>query len=134
MCVCVCVWCRAFNNEQASAGYANDIWGWTSTPSLTHSHTQEIAIVGCSTGTSFVDITDPLRPHYVGFLRATHSHSYWRDMKVYGDYVYVGSESSRHGVQVMYLGSVSEDALANKTGIVYSATHVYYGVGECGSE
>jgi len=85
--------------------------------------------VGCSVGTSFVDMTDPLRPRQVGFLRTTDTFSYWRDVKVYGHHVYIGSESSRHGVQVLDLGMVGEDAAENSTGLEYAATHVYYGVG-----
>ena len=80
-------------------------------------------------GTSFVDMTDPLRPRQVGFLRTTDTFSYWRDVKVYGDYAYIGSESRRHGVQVLDLRVVGADAARNGTGVEYAATHVYYGVG-----
>ena len=41
----------------------NDIWGWTDPETG-----KEYAIVGQQDGTSFVDVTDPLRPEYLGRL------------------------------------------------------------------
>ena len=55
---------------------ANDIWGWTDPATG-----DEYAIVGRVFGTSFVDITDPGTPVYVGEL-PTHGifGSSWRDI------------------------------------------------------
>ena len=44
-------------------GEANDIWGWTDS-----STGKEYAIMGRITGTSFVDISDPVNPIYLGNL------------------------------------------------------------------
>ena len=105
-----------------NAGYANDIWGWTSASG------QEIAIVGCSTGTSFVDISNPASPSFVGFMARTTAASYWSDIKVYGDYAYVVSESSGSGVQIINLATVAADAATGLTGQSYSPTSTYTGV------
>ena len=110
------------NRQAVRAGFTNDIWGWTSSAG------QEIAIVGCSTGTSYVDITDPYAPRYIGFLGG--SFSYWRDVKVYRDYAYIGSEATNHGIQVMAMQDVAADALLNRTGVMYSPVKTYYGVGK----
>jgi choice-of-anchor B domain-containing protein len=115
---------REFDNEKVWAGFANDIWGWESDSN------QEIVIVGCSIGTAFVDITNPIYPHYIGFVPTTDRFNYWRDIKVYQDYAYIGSESSRHGIQVVSLATVASDALLKKTGVMYSPVMVYYGVGK----
>ena len=79
-------------------GIGNDIWGWQDP--LTG---KEYAIVGRSTGTAFVDISDPLRPTYLGNLPAPSWLSQWRDMKVYRDHAFIVTESSRSGMQVFDL-------------------------------
>ena len=56
---------------------ANDIWGWTDPETR-----REYAIVGCDTGTSFVDVTRPQLPRVLGFLPTHSYHSHWRDIKV----------------------------------------------------
>lgn len=121
--VCLCnLSCSTYNNDIESAGYGNDIWGWTS-PSG-----QEIAIVGCSTGTSFVDITNAESPSFVGFLARTTAATYWSDIKVYGDYAYIASESSGSGLQIFNLATVATDATNGLTAQVYTPTSTYTGV------
>ena len=58
----------------------NDMWGWTDSETG-----KNYAIVGRNEGTSFVDVTDPLNPVYIGNLPLTETAqpSVWRDMKVY---------------------------------------------------
>jgi choice-of-anchor B domain-containing protein len=75
-------------------GEGNDIWGWTDARSG-----REFALVGRSTGTSFVEVTDPVNPVYVGTLPAHTTESIWRDIKVYGDYAYIVSEANGSGLQ-----------------------------------
>lgn len=79
-------------------GNTNDIWGWTD--SLTG---KEYAIVGRTTGTSFVDISDPINPVYLGNLPAHSSSSLWRGIKVYNNHAFIVSEASSHGMQVFDL-------------------------------
>lgn len=79
----------------------NDNWGWTDSRTG-----REYALVGRSDGTSFVDVTDPTRPRYLGDLPkpAGSPSSVWRDMKVYKDHVFVVADASgEHGVQVFDL-------------------------------
>ncbi|TQV87814.1 choice-of-anchor B family protein [Aliikangiella coralliicola] len=80
----------------------NDIWGWTD-PSTG----KEIAIVGRTHGTAFVDVSDPVNPVHIGFL-ASHNNgsSSWRDIKVNNDHAFIvadGSGNSTHGLQVFDL-------------------------------
>ena len=42
---------------------ANDVWGWTD-----EEYGDEYVIIGLSGGTSFVRITDPLKPEVLGIL------------------------------------------------------------------
>ena len=79
----------------------NDIWGWTD-PETGH----EIAIVGRSDGTAFVDLTDPHNPVVLGDLPKTPGSrsAAWRDMKVHDDHVYIVADGAeQHGVQVFDL-------------------------------
>jgi len=84
----------------------NDMWGWTDNETG-----KNYAIVGRNNGTSFVDVTDPLNPVYIGDLPLTESAqpSAWRDMKVYKDHVYIVADNAReHGMQVLDLTHLRE--------------------------
>jgi choice-of-anchor B domain-containing protein len=79
----------------------NDIWGWTDSATA-----KEWAIVGRQDGTTFVDITNPLRPIPTADLPLTEgaSASTWRDIKVYNDHAYIVSDGAgQHGMQVFDL-------------------------------
>ena len=79
----------------------NDVWGWTDPET-----DREIAIVGRTDGTAFVDVTDPYNPAMLGNLPKTPGSrsSVWRDMKVYQDHAYVVADGAgEHGVQVFDL-------------------------------
>jgi len=79
----------------------NDIWGWTDAQSG-----REYALVGRTNGTSFVDVTDPANPVYLGDLPMTPGSraSSWRDIKVYKNHAYVVADNAaQHGMQVFDL-------------------------------
>ena len=79
----------------------NDIWGWTD-PVTGH----EYALAGRRDGTSFVDVSDPVNPRYVGQLLRTDGSppSTHRDIKVYADHAFIVADGAReHGVQVFDL-------------------------------
>lgn len=77
---------------------ANDIWGWTD--GLTD---REYALVGLTNGTAFVDVTTPSVPVYLGKLPTATSSSSWRDIKTIGNFAFIVSEASSHGMQVFDL-------------------------------
>lgn len=77
----------------------NDIWGWTDALDG-----REYAIMGRRNGTSFVDVTDPYNPIYLGNLPSHTGTSVWRDMKVFADHAYIVSDlNGAHGMQVFDL-------------------------------
>jgi len=97
--------------EEHQGIWLNDIWGWTDP--MTN---KEYAIIGMSNGTSFVDVTDPINPVFLGILnehnftgrtggRLYHdgAKSVWRDIKVYKNHAYIVSEDKDHGMQVFDL-------------------------------
>ncbi len=84
----------------------NDIWGWTDPETG-----REIAIVGRTDGTAFVDLTDPYNPVMLGDLPKTSGSrsSVWRDMKVHDDHTYIVADGAgQHGVQVFDLRRLRE--------------------------
>ena len=85
----------------ATVGIVNDLWGWTDPSTGT-----EWALVGHSSGTSFISLKKPRKPEYVGILPKT-SDAYastWRDIKVYRNHAFVVSDGAgAHGMQVFDL-------------------------------
>ena len=76
----------------------NDVWGWTDPETG-----REYAVVGRSEGTSFVDVTDPARPVYLGQLPKTEGSrgQAWRDVKVLRNHALVVADNAgEHGMQV----------------------------------
>ena len=120
-------------------GSMNDIWGWTDPEFGT-----EYVLLGRTSGTAFVDISDPVNPIYLGNLPTYTSNSSWRDIKVDGNYAYVVSEAGGHGMQIFDLTKLrdvvnppvtfSEDAHYSGWGnghnlVINEASNRAYGVG-----
>jgi choice-of-anchor B domain-containing protein len=78
--------------------FGNDSWGWTDP-----SNGKEYALMCTTAGTSFIDISTPSSPRVVGFLRTHTSNSTWRDVKTYGNYAFIVSEATNHGMQIFDL-------------------------------
>ncbi len=71
----------------------NDIWGYKA------DNGNEYALVGTETGTSIVRIDDGFFGLVeVGFIPG--NNSVWRDVKIHGHYMYIGTEASQ-GIQVV---------------------------------
>ncbi len=104
-----------------AAASANDIWGWTDPDSG-----KEYALVGLDNGTAFVDISDTENLVFLGKLPTATTNSSWRDLKVYQNHAFIGSEAAGHGMQVFDL-----TALRNVTNppATFSADAHYTGFG-----
>ena len=77
------------------------VWGWTDPTT-----NREYAIVGRMDGTSFIDVTDPVNPRYLGDLPKTDSSpaNIWREIKVYKNHAYIVADgAAQHGMQVFDL-------------------------------
>ena len=80
-------------------GEGADSWGWKDEQTGRY-----YALMGRSNGTSFIDITDPESPIYLGNLRSTSGSQPWRDVKVYADHAFIVADNiSNHGMQVFDL-------------------------------
>ena len=76
----------------------NDSWGWTDSEDG-----KEYALVGLSTHTAFVDMSDPDNMKLIGVLPTATTNSLWRDIKVYQNHAFIVSEANNHGMQVFDL-------------------------------
>jgi choice-of-anchor B domain-containing protein len=78
---------------------ASSLWGWTDPQTG-----REYALVGLRNKTSFVDITDPTNPIYLGNLPTHTGTSSWRELKTYGNYAMIVSDNNgNHGIQIFDL-------------------------------
>ncbi|MEL7020670.1 MAG: choice-of-anchor B family protein, partial [Bacteroidota bacterium] len=91
------------NLTALGASSSNDIWGWTSPTTG-----REYALTGIAEGTVFVDVTDPNDAWVIGRLATPSSASSWRDIKVVGNYAYIGSEAGNSGLQVFDLTQLDQ--------------------------
>lgn len=80
-------------------GSGSQGWGWTDP-----SNGKEYAIVGRTNGTSFVDISDPVNPVYLGNLPSATGTSSWRELSVHNNHAYIVSDNNgAHGMQIFNL-------------------------------
>ena len=103
----------------------NDIWGWTDPETGT-----EYALVGRTNGTSFVDVSDPTNPVYVGELPMTDGArvNSWRDVKVYKDHAFVVADNAgEHGMQVFDLTQL-RDVEPQEMPKTFEETALYEGI------
>ena len=99
----------------------SDMWGWTDPETG-----REYAIVGSSNGTSFVDVTVPTAPVFLGKLPTASGERIWRDIKTIGDWAYIVSEADSHGMQVFDLKRLRDVA---SPPVAFTADALYDGIG-----
>lgn len=95
-------------NPDTSGGLHSACWGYAAPDG------REYALLGIQEGTSFVDITaDPIRE--VAFLRGPKSN--WREMKTWGTYAYIVTESrdSGNGLQIVDLSTLPDSVRLVRT-------------------
>ncbi|KAJ3177669.1 hypothetical protein HDU85_005780 [Gaertneriomyces sp. JEL0708] len=112
----------------SGAGFGNDIWGWTDPVTGA-----EIALVGQTDGTAFVDVTKPSEPKYLGRVNTNVPELprlSWRDVKVYKDHAYIVADdarSNKHALQVFDLTQLRNVS----TPQVFQPTTMYKEFGSC---
>ncbi len=90
---------------------------------------KEYALVGRVDGTSFVDVSDPYNPRFVGNLSKTEGSTgnSWRDIKVYKDHAFIVADGAgQHGVQIFDLKQLRD---ANGEPVDFEATAMYDEIG-----
>ena len=115
--------------EEMDAKSANDVWGWTD------SFGKEYAIIGLDNGTAFIDISDPVKPIYLGKLPTQTVSTIWRDIKTNDNYAYIVADFNsqtpeqdrNHGLQVFDLTKLS---VVNESPVVFSNDYLYSDFGK----
>ncbi|MDZ4710727.1 MAG: choice-of-anchor B family protein [bacterium] len=82
------------NLDVAGRSYSA-LWGYVADDG------REYAILGCNTGTAFIDITDSANIREVDFVTGLSSN--WREMKTYSHYAYIVSEATNSKLQIVDL-------------------------------
>ena len=84
-------------NQHPAPGSADysALWGYRAPDG------REYAILGCDSGTAFIDITDSSDIHEVDFVPGRVSD--WREMKTYSHYAYIVSEATNSKLQIVDL-------------------------------
>lgn len=88
---------NTFDQGGAANTNGNDCWGYVTQLG------REIAIIGLSDGTGFVDVSDPANSQIIAFLPGPES--LWRNVKTYSHYCYAVSEGGG-GIQVFDLANI----------------------------
>ena len=107
--------------NQVGGGEMNDIWGWTDALDG-----KEYVLLGRTSGTAFIDISDPVNPIYLGNLSTETTSSLWRDVKVYNNHAFIVSEAGGHGMQVFDLTRLRN---VSNPPINFTADALYSGFG-----
>jgi len=80
-------------------GHLDNYAAYSACCSYVHSDGREYAVLGTTTGTSIVNITNPSTPYEVAFIPGLGSQ--WREMKQFGNHVYISTEAAGGGVQIV---------------------------------
>ena len=106
--------CQLLATMNQHAPY-NDIWGYVAP------NGKEYAILMCTTGTAFIDVTIPTAPVERAFIPGPTST--WRDCETYGTYCYIGTEAAG-GFQVVSLVNPDAPVLLGTVGAtVFNNSH-----------
>lgn len=81
----------------------SELYGWSD------SSGNEIAMVGTFSGVSFVDVTDPFNPKYLGKVTppSNGGNTFWHDVRTYKDHAYMISENGT--MQYMNMTKLMQD-------------------------
>ncbi len=109
------------NLSEIGGGNGNDLWGWTDPVT-----SAEIAIIGRTNGTAFIDVSDPTNAVYLGNLPSHSGTSSWRDIKTFADHAFIVADGQPHGIQVFDLTQLR--GVTNPP-VTFSATAHFNGIG-----
>lgn len=84
----------------SAVGQGSSSWGWTSPDG------REILAIGQKEGTAFAEISKEGKLVYLGRLPHNSVASIWREIRGYKDYMIIGSEAERHGIQIFDMKKV----------------------------
>ncbi|HET9252834.1 MAG TPA: choice-of-anchor B family protein, partial [Candidatus Eisenbacteria bacterium] len=86
-----------------------------------HSDGREYAVLGTTTGTSIVNVTNPSAAYEVTFIPGITSQ--WREMKSYGNYIYVTTEAQGGGIQIVRMTDPENPVLVSTYATNFNRAH-----------
>ncbi len=94
----------------------NSVWGWVSP--TRHS---EFGILGSGSGTSFIDLSNPLNPKEVDFVAGRRNKCIWREYKTYKNYLYaISDDPTPNSFQI-----IDMSPLPDSVHVVYDGTDIF---------
>ncbi len=107
----------------------SDCWGWTDTAS-----DRKFALMCLTNALSFIEVTDPSNPIYLGKLDTAEAgqNQAWRDVKVYDDHAFIVADGGGNdqGIQVFDLSQLLTVDPATAP-VSFTATSNYTGFTSC---
>jgi hypothetical protein len=100
----------------------NDVWGWTDPTT-----SREYAIMGLTSKTSFVDITDSVNPVHLGDLPSHTVSSIWKSIKTYKNYALVVSEAPGSGLQIFDMHQLRNLKVKEPSNFFETAHYNFFG-------
>jgi choice-of-anchor B domain-containing protein len=94
-------------NQHFTSTLYSAVWGYAAPDG------REYALLGCPTGTAFIDVTDSANIVEVDYL--TGVTSAWREMKTYSHYAYIVSEGTNSRLQIVDLQYLPDSVHLVKT-------------------
>lgn len=104
----------------SAVGQGSSSWGWTSPDG------RELLAIGQKEGTAFAEISKEGKLVYLGRLPHNSVASIWREIRGYKNYMIIGSEAERHGIQIFDMNKLlSIDPKSPKTFKTSDVTGLY---------
>lgn len=92
----------------------NSVWGYAQGG-------KEYAIIGSTTGTYFIDVTDPVNPIKLDFVAGKRSSCIWREYKTSGKYLYAVSDDQKpNSLQI-----IDMSYLPDSVHVVYDSKNIF---------
>ncbi|KAI8205165.1 hypothetical protein K4K52_004457 [Colletotrichum sp. SAR 10_76] len=88
---------KSHSDLGSTTGEGSSSWGWTSPDG------REFAVIAQADGAAFAEVTKEGKLVYLGRLPQYSTTSIWRELRGYKNYIVIGSEAARHGVQIFDL-------------------------------
>jgi len=127
-------WFSATQTAEPTYGIKyNSVYGWTNP--VDH---KEYAVLGSSSGTYIIDVTNPASPVYIDYVAGRRTNCVWREYKTYGHFLYgISDDSSPNSFQIMDLSYLPDSihVISDNT-TLFERSHTLYVDGNklyCGS-
>ncbi|MGB3947819.1 MAG: choice-of-anchor B family protein [Bacteroidia bacterium] len=100
------------------------VWGWVDTTD----NNKEYAIIGSSSGTNIIDISNPTNPVLVDYVAGKRDQCIWREYKTYGHYLYaISDDPSPNSFQIIDLSYLPDSVhVIHDTTSIFERAHTLY--------